>query len=522
MSQITSDSLDRYHAPHDPEAIHQLHWNPGIFGKGLLTHDGVLHTWNTTDFEDGNPYHRQYRQDHGIPDNSYTSFWIDKNGRVTSIPNQDVDWASVSDLDPRLDFRGVDPDQWRFAGFPNQNRAIEGPPKIVDDQPGEWGWQGDESGWSARRPFIYHAPTNTIYIGDAGKHHQDIYDKYDTNDDFWKNGETYEGYAMKGLEGHPDEVSFYRRGPKNPEPILKALSEHLGVPVADPLGDSLWKFAWTEEEQELRKSDPLAFEKRVDWDRPGDVSRHPDVEWVPTSELKQFIEYDRRPGSVHQYAPERYKALAEHIQEHGFKNPVQLEYNQDTGMAHMGEGNHRTWIALEYGIPAMPVRVNRSRRESPTQIPVSLRPQPEWESRFDPSGYHIPASMRPSHIGLETVPPPNQRTASGPNVLNWRPGIEGKGLVAPDGGVHTWNAPGGIFPAHFEYKEDNPHLGVGPEEGQTREFWIRPNGDVSFWKGVDGTDYEDMEAVRQADPRLNVTELSNDDVRDDWVFSKVA
>jgi len=169
-----------------------------------------------------------------------------------------------------------------------------------------------------------------------------------------------------------------------------------------------------EERNRQRAEDPLGFERTHDWDREGDVNRgHPDIEWVPTNELRKFIEFDRRPGGKDAWSsPERWEALGEHLKTHGFRNPVWLDYNPDTGYAHMSEGNHRTQLALDHGIPAVPVRVYRSTRESPTQIPVKAQPQEEWADAFDPTGYHWPQYMKPSHLGLPTVPPPTQHTAA--------------------------------------------------------------------------------------------------------------
>lgn len=171
---------------------------------------------------------------------------------------------------------------------------------------------------------------------------------------------------------------------------------------------------WLRERDKQRQeweADPIGHERSQSWDPTGDVGRHPDIEWVPTEELRKFIEYDRRPGMEHDTgSPERYQALTDHIREHGFRNPVILNYNQDKGVAHMSEGNHRTWIALENGIPSMPVRVYRSRRDSETAIPVTLHPEPMW--RDHKGEVYVPDSMKPSHIGLPTVPTPTwQRMA---------------------------------------------------------------------------------------------------------------
>lgn len=165
-----------------------------------------------------------------------------------------------------------------------------------------------------------------------------------------------------------------------------------------------------EEKKEMYRTDPVNAERVLDWDEwvgQGDTHTHPHVEWVPTHELAKFMEYDRRPGGRDNASSvERWEALKDHINQHGFNFPIHLEFNPDEGHAHMGEGNHRTQMALDLGIPAMPVRVNRSRRRSPTQIPVNLQMRPEWEDRYSEGGYRVPDSLKPSWIGLPTVPAP--------------------------------------------------------------------------------------------------------------------
>lgn len=230
------------------------------------------------------------------------------------------------------------------------------------------------------------------------------------------------------------DVRNQQRGIEDPE-----AKDYLTGPMTD---ERALKDAWEQRRREWMErkdrergeweQDPLGYEKRQDWDRPGDVGRHPDIEWVPTHELKKFVEYDRRPGQQHATDPDRYAELAAHIGEQGFKNPVVLEYNEDTGMAHMGEGNHRTWIALEHGIPAMPVRVYRSRRPSATQIPVDLQPQPEWRDHM--GDVRVPDSMRPSHIGLPVVPEPGWQTRM---AARW-PVEPSEGLEDFEGHEPTW------------------------------------------------------------------------------------
>jgi hypothetical protein len=162
-----------------------------------------------------------------------------------------------------------------------------------------------------------------------------------------------------------------------------------------------------EARQQERENDPLGHEMRGDWDQPSETD-HPDVRWVPSHELAKFMEYDRKPGGKDAWtSQERWNALGEHIKQNGIKRPVWIDFNPDTSMAHLSEGNHRVQLALDHGLDAVPVRVIRSTRKSPTQVRVNATPQPEWEDRYDPSGYHWPQYMTAEHIGLPTVPAPD-------------------------------------------------------------------------------------------------------------------
>lgn len=328
--------LEQYGIPYDPQAAHQLHWQQGQFGKGILAKDGTLHTWNTSR-QDGDPNHRRYMMEspafgydpYPTPEfrgnNDHTYFWVDPDGALFMLnKGQPENVQRILQLDPRLYHPKLDTDEWRFSDYRNQQRGVD------------------------------------------------------------------------------DEILDMLAGPaKEPRPLS---------PEQEALEQR--RREWAEEAERKRQewqADPIGYERTNNWDIEGDVGRHPDIEWVPTNELSKFMEYDRRPGGTDSTNNvERWEALKSHIDQHGFKNPVVLEFNPDTNMAHMGEGNHRTQIAQDLGIPAMPVRVYRSRRTSPTQIPVTPKPEPTWLDHRGELRY--PDSLKPSHIGLPTVPPPEQQT----------------------------------------------------------------------------------------------------------------
>jgi hypothetical protein len=119
------------------------------------------------------------------------------------------------------------------------------------------------------------------------------------------------------------------------------------------------------------------------------------VEWMDPKELWPYREYDRDL--------KHHDDFLEHVQEHGLKEDVKLEYHPDTGMVHIGEGNHRVKHALEQGWPALPVTVLRTQR-----IPEGL-PGQKAPTYIEPDRYgYVPGVIKPSQIGLPVVPAPQE------------------------------------------------------------------------------------------------------------------
>lgn len=440
--------LDHYQIPHDPNAEHQLHWQPGSHGKGLVSPEGIVHHWSV-DRQDGQPSHRQYMQ--GAPSfgyDPYTTqpgrddnhpFWIKPDGELSMLNQGDDAVDHILSIDPRI----APPSEkgaWHFGDVQQQNRIIngQGPPEIISPFPDATPLQIKAYDYNARRPFIYNAAEHKVYVGRTGTHHYDVVMQHPALQG--QRGGYYEGAVMKGSPELPDSAHWFHAAPDNNEEVLDAIAARHGVPAEHYKSGGEWRFAAAPTADELVKllgvdaianprplpidpdaearrrqmqEDPIGFEQRNDWDRPGDVQHgNENIQWVPIDELKRFMEYDRRPGAEHSVSsPERWNALGEHIKNNGFKNPVWIDYNPDSGMAHMSEGNHRTQIAIDHGIPAMPVRVYRSQRSSPTQIPLHAQPQPEWEDRYDPTGYRWPQYPLPEHIGLTSVPQPGSLTS---------------------------------------------------------------------------------------------------------------
>jgi hypothetical protein len=580
--------LDHFQLPHDPTSTHQLHWKPGSYGKGVIEEDGTVHTWPTGGILDGEPSHRHYMIDKGIGDpypsqslqKGTVKFWIKPEGEVEVLS----DWGSPSEetysylqrIDPRL--TPATDEFYRFADTQAQDRVLHGggPPKMVGGyQPASLD-AVQRNAYNGRTPFIYHAPENTVYVGRPGWHHDTVRSHYGLQSDPMAPN-LYEGFATHGLDDHPDENNRWPSGvewtshqviPDNHEEVLEAVADHTGLP-ADHADGNIWRFAATpaptpeeltnmimemlplhktelkpdpvaDQRAREKAEDPLGFEMRNDWDRPGDVesAERLGIEWVPTHALKPFLEYDRRPGGKDAWGnQERWDALGEHLKANGFKNPVWIDFNPDESTGHLSEGNHRVQLALDHGIPAVPVRVYRSRRPSPTQVKVTPKPEPQWEDQFDPTGYHYPDYMKPSHIGLPTVPPPDQRTAAyGDSQYNpetqewndfehWEPGSIGKGLVymhpefnEPDliaWKVDDWGNPSDPGYHHEDVVERFGLNGWGGDVLATIPD-IAADGTFSIIADRGSGNQEYAEIVEQIDPRMKARDKNR------WSFGRVA
>ena len=80
----------------------------------------------------------------------------------------------------------------------------------------------------------------------------------------------------------------------------------------------------------------------------------------------------------------------------GFTDPIMVEYNHHTGMAVVGEGNHRLQAAYELGISHVPARVARS---------PYLRSEPDNERGYRPKHIGVVPSRYKGGLGEPYYPP---------------------------------------------------------------------------------------------------------------------
>jgi hypothetical protein len=126
----------------------------------------------------------------------------------------------------------------------------------------------------------------------------------------------------------------------------------------------------------------------------GDESRSI-VGMVPTSVMKRFREFDRTNTS--ESTGERSAGVIEGIKNDianggGIHEPIVLDYNHETGMGHISEGNHRLAAAMAANVSHVPVRVYRGNRTGKNEAPLTLT-----NDFGDKHGY-VPSQMHPHHF----------------------------------------------------------------------------------------------------------------------------
>lgn len=154
----------------------------------------------------------------------------------------------------------------------------------------------------------------------------------------------------------------------------------------------------------------------------GGYNKAGDIEFIPTSIIEQFYDYDRIKrglrGSEIRNDQDLMKVMKE-ITENGFIDPMILDVNPYNGFVRLNEGNHRLAIAKMMGLDAVPVMTKRTRYLSkniddesvgtrgayinmnhikPNQtgdFPYNIKPSELFSSDY--SAYEDPVTYRPNN-----------------------------------------------------------------------------------------------------------------------------
>jgi hypothetical protein len=276
---------------------------------------------------------------------------LDWYHNISAMPDEET-IASIAD---ELNARPLN-SAWRFGA---------NLPQVIWHGPEDDGryMQGDHS-------FIYQPMENQLHIGTPLYHHDDIWQSMGNTEFIYSDDLSAaedEGKAIIGSV-YEDHTNMDTQVPPETQATINGA---LGLPVWGKFGGQYDFYDNREPSYEGKEY----------------------VEWMDPKELWPYREYDRDL--------DRHDDFLEHVQEHGLKEDVKLEYHPDTGMVHIGEGNHRVKHALEQGWPALPVTVLRTQR-----IPEGL-PGQKAPTYIEPDRYgYVPGVIKPSQIGLPVVPAP--------------------------------------------------------------------------------------------------------------------
>jgi hypothetical protein len=145
---------------------------------------------------------------------------------------------------------------------------------------------------------------------------------------------------------------------------------------------------------------------------------HPEAEYIDPADFLRYREYawsreHNRDGK------RAWDALRDDVAQNGFREPAFLEYNHETGQGYLSEGNHRLGVAVELDIP-LPVVVHRTRKTAP-EYPMRQVTDPGQYSMSDERGFsQFREFMRPSDIGLRTVPGEREKAVGAEETVGTR------------------------------------------------------------------------------------------------------
>ena len=88
-----------------------------------------------------------------------------------------------------------------------------------------------------------------------------------------------------------------------------------------------------------------------------------------------------------------------------FQDPIMVIYDNETGLAYVGEGNHRLQAAIEEGLPYVPVRVVRGNKEEMLNPAYASRRPQQIKNNKEPKFVETTGSSAGKPVGEGYVPP---------------------------------------------------------------------------------------------------------------------
>lgn len=521
---------------------HAFNWTPGNHGKGIVTPEGYVHTWNV-DRQDGSPIHQEYIEHNlGVSDGNpytvrreYNGFDIGPEGRVYEGP------PDIDKLDPRL----VQTDKWNFQSAaqhrlgwrpgeygkglvhdgavhtwgvgPNQDGSPTHPEyaeKAFGMNEGQYGGhmlfdtafgidpEGalnvfDDNGWSS------HPENEGKVAAEATAVDPRLYVPGDSQKPTWsflgvaKNDEKWQLIKM----GMPVDEGYWRAWPKQPERALyhgtsgsnlESIMQHGLHPWDSPIAggsrygpidsnEKINEWILPRPEHVYLEQDPK--EARIKAKYAYDEHEEPVVFRIDPSKLNpQNISPDE--DVMHKYWRDAPRNQDSHRQNE--EHPSLGEYAEQRGW---GNDPSETQNAINESSPIAHRGVIPPEALTPGRVtPFSG----EWEPLMWPHTAALIGDMRDGWGRFAVTAP-------------WESGQWGKGIYYPEtGALQTW-------------ADDRTHLDVwGDDEnysqpGSAHHIVIRPNGSVHDQGAFDrdfGDAQSDVEglqgALRELDPSLRL------------------
>ena len=133
-----------------------------------------------------------------------------------------------------------------------------------------------------------------------------------------------------------------------------------------------------------------------------DRQRYPNTELVPVSYLNQIKEYNRG-DKFSSWDFQNFDEMEKEIFENGIKYPLFVSYSVPDKKVLLTEGNHRLFLANKLNIKYLPVLVNRQMSSFIGEQKLKAKEVSGWSAD---ENVHIPSNMKPSEVGIPSIPLP--------------------------------------------------------------------------------------------------------------------
>jgi hypothetical protein len=439
-----------------------LDWQPGQWGKGIITPQGDIHTWETNE-ADGYPTHSEYVEDQGLTSQDITvPFEIHPKGIVRTFYGRPHDSPEIFAADPRLrpEPAGEQGEyEWHFGpitGSANKKLWVDDTRRPPDDS---WDWARDVR--EAKRLTKKNSYKHMSLDHDLGILQYE--GKVVTNPDALSGGD-FAIWLHEHRKHMPKSVNIHSHNGRGADLMKDILDKHTKV-TTDRAPDDLEE-DWA---REFKVHEPSEIEKeRVDL--PKRTASH-QLAWLPGSNLKGKGLVTPN-GDVHTWP----------VDKEGF--PHHAEYVDQRQPYQLGEGKAHFF---------------------------QIRPR----GGLDTEGYRVPANV--IHHILQTVPSlrAGERTdwhfaAGSPQTIIGPI----RAIVDAQGNVHTFND------GHAPYSESN---GIDPATNLAHLQVHQPSGEIEDLSGAHSP-YEQqvVEYLRRATGEDRYHAMSNDTAWDFLATRKVA